>query len=109
MSHLPLEHCIYLCIAGHYGNDRTKEDLTIEDGMVQVSTLHWAQTKQDQLGLVPSHHTCAQILEEVECRALVELLLRMLENPEDEGLWAGKDEGGQICSEHHQPEKDVIY
>ena len=36
----------------------------------------------------------AEALEEVECRALVELLLRMLENPKDDGLRAGKDEGG---------------
>ena len=107
-SSLPLNNCINLDIAGHYGTERSEEDLTVEDGVVEVRALDWVQTKQQQLGVVADLDRGAHALKEVECRALVELLLRMLENSEDDGLRAGEDEGGQVGSQHHHPGRSLF-
>ena len=100
---------VYLGIAGHYGNDRTKEDLTVEDGVIEVSALDWGHAKQEQLGVVANLDRGAQTLKEVECCTLVELLLRVLEDSEYDGLGTGKDNSGQVGNEHHQPGKDFNF
>ena len=71
--------------------------------MIEVGPLDWGQAMQNQMGVVANMHLSTEALEEVECCTLVELLDRVLEDPEDDGLGAGKDQGGQVGDEHHQP------
>ena len=65
-KYLPFQHKIYLDIADHDGNEGTKEDLTVEDGVIEVSTLDGSETKQEQLDMVANLHRAAEVLEEVE-------------------------------------------
>ena len=71
--------------------------------MVKISPLDGSETSQVEVGGVSNQHWRGDVLEEVVCSALVEILLRMFQNPEDDGLWTGEQEGGQPGKDDHQP------
>ena len=55
------------------------------------------------MALVSNLEGSAQAFKVLEGGALVELLLRVLENPEDDSLGASKHHGDHVGKEHHQP------
>ena len=43
--HLPFQNIVYFDVASYYGDDWAKEDLTVEDGVVEVRGLQWCHTQ----------------------------------------------------------------
>ena len=100
---LPGEDEIDLDIAGNNDDEGEEEDLTVEDGVVEVSPLDGGQTTKVEVGGFSNHHRAGQLLKEVKSWALVEFCLRMFEDSEDDGLGDGEDDGDKPGHDHHQP------
>ena len=98
---LPHENGEYFVVAGDDDDEGDEEDLTVEYCVVEVSPLDRGETHQQVLCLVSHNHWAGQILKEVDSGALVEVLVWVLENPEDDGLGGGEDEGEDPGHTHH--------
>ena len=87
MITLPGEDEIDLDIAGNNDDEGDEEDLTVEDGVVEVSPLDGSEANEEGVGHIVNHYGGGKALKEVECGALVKVLDWVLEHPEDE--WPG--------------------
>ena len=98
---LPGENEIDLDIAGNNDDEGEEEDLTVEDGVVEVSPLDGSEANEEGVGHIVNHYRGGQVLKEVECGALVEVLDWVLEHPEDDGLGGGEHQGQDPDGQHH--------
>ena len=108
MCILPDENGEYFVVAGDDDDEGDEEDLTVEYCVVEVSPLDRGETHQQVLCLVSHNHWAGQILKEVDSGALEEVLVWVLENPEDDGLGGGKDDGEDPGHTHHHSGSDSL-
>ena len=100
---LPSENQEYLAVAGENEDEGDEEDLAVEDGVVEVSSLVRGQTNPAFYCRISNSYIGGQVLKEIHSSALVEILGGMLENPEDDGLRGGEDQGEDPGYHHHHP------
>ena len=98
----PVQDAEYPGIAADNDDDRKEEDDSVEEGVVDVSQLERRETNEKVLGGIARDNWNGEVLKEVKCGTLVELLGRVFHHPEDDGLGAGEQKGQDPAQQDHQ-------
>ena len=95
----PCESDEYHAVADDDEDEGNKEDLAVEDDMVDVEPLIRCEANQQHFCWIS--HWRGEICKEVHSGALVEILGGVLEDPPDDGLGGGEHQGEDPGHHHH--------